>query len=98
MKVKRWLESKNIDFEMQKTFKDLKDKKPLRFDFYLPKYNYCIEVDGSQPDEIVPFSYDGMSRKEYLKSEKALEKLNSTKLHDKMKEEYCNNKNIKLIR
>lgn len=39
-----------------------------------------------------------MSRKEYLKSEKALEKLNSTKLHDKMKEEYCNNKNIKLIR
>ena len=98
MKVKRWLESKNIDFEMQKTFKDLKDKKPLRFDFYLPKYNYCIEVDGSQHDEIVPFSYDGMSRKEYLKSEKALEKLNSTKLHDKMKEEYCNNKNIKLIR
>lgn len=98
IKVKKWLESKHIDFEMQKKFNDLKDKQFLRFDFYLPKYNCCIEVDGSQHNEIVPFTYNGMLREEYFNSNEAFEKLNLVKLHDEMKNQYCIKNNIKLIR
>lgn len=35
----------NIYYETQKTYKDLigDNAVPLRFDFYLPEYNCCIE-------------------------------------------------------
>lgn len=32
----------------QKTFEDLRSRKPLRFDFFLPAFNVLIEVDGEQ--------------------------------------------------
>lgn len=89
-KVKRWLDSKHIEYIPQYKFKDCKDIRPLPFDFYLPKYNCCIEVDGEQHYKLVPFGSEG---KEELK-----EKLKQRQYHDKIKTEYCQNNNIKLIR
>lgn len=47
-KIQKILEENNIYFETQKTFKDCKDQGNLKFDFYLPNYNCCIEYDGIQ--------------------------------------------------
>lgn len=89
-KAENWLISKHIEYVCQKTFEECRDKRKLPFDFYLPKYNCCIEIDGDQHDKIVNF---GDSTKEEL--EKQFEK---RKLHDKIKNEYCIKNNIKLIR
>ena len=42
------LEFLNIKYEEQKTFEGLKYIGKLRFDFYLPDYNLCIEFQGKQ--------------------------------------------------
>jgi len=42
------LKENNIKFEEQKTFIGCKNKKKLKFDFYLLDYNICIEYDGEQ--------------------------------------------------
>ena len=44
--VMKFLHSKHIDFEMQKTFSSCKRIKALRFDFFIPKYRLLIEVNG----------------------------------------------------
>lgn len=46
--IEECLKSLKIIYKTQYTFKDcLSNKnKPLRFDFYLPDYNCCIEYDG----------------------------------------------------
>lgn len=86
-KVEVWLKSKHIEYEFQKKFEECKDIRCLPFDFYLPKYNCCIEVDGEQHDELIPFggtvNYD---------------KLNKQQLHDTIKNNFCKDNNIKLIR
>lgn len=46
--IKGWLTEHNIAFETQKTFDDLKLIRPLKFDFYLPKYHILIEYQGIQ--------------------------------------------------
>lgn len=46
--IYNFLYSKNILFEEQINFKKLKSKINLIFDFYIPKYNICIEFDGIQ--------------------------------------------------
>jgi very-short-patch-repair endonuclease len=60
-------------------------KCPLRFDFYLPDYNTCVECDGPQHHHWVP----GIQTKEQFKR---------LKYHDQMKNEYCRKNGIKLIR
>lgn len=46
--VRDFLLKNNIIFEEQKTFPGCRDQLPLRFDFFLPKYNLVIEVQGEQ--------------------------------------------------
>jgi very-short-patch-repair endonuclease len=46
--IKNYLISKNIDFSEQKTFKNLRDKGLLRYDFYIPSKNMLLEFDGEQ--------------------------------------------------
>ena len=46
--IRQYLIKHNIQFIQQYRFKDCKDKLPLPFDFYLPKYNTCIEFQGEQ--------------------------------------------------
>jgi hypothetical protein len=88
-KIRNWLESKNISFIRQHSFKDCygisKKKKPLIFDFYLPEYNICIEYDGEQHFRpIMKFgNVDGYQKCQY---------------NDKIKTEYCIKNNIHLIR
>jgi len=48
-KVALFLKKNNVNFERQKVFNDcrnFKTNRHLKFDFYLPDYNTCIEYDG----------------------------------------------------
>jgi very-short-patch-repair endonuclease len=78
------LEDFNIEYLEQYKFKDCKNKRCLPFDFYLPKYNICIEFDGRQHFEI--FELFGE------------ESFKNTIKNDKIKNKYCSEKGIKLIR
>lgn len=90
--VKRWLDSKHIDYIPQKTFEGcVGDYNNLKFDFYLPKYNLCIEVDGEQHDEIVTFG----GKKHVKDSEEAFKKRQK---YDAIKTQYCKDNNIGLLR
>lgn len=88
-KISQILQSLNIIFEKEKIFKDCINPETntlLRFDFYLPEYNTCIEYDGEQH-----FSYrnTGWGTKENFEK---------TQYRDNIKNQYCKNNNISLIR
>lgn len=83
--IKNYLDTKHIKYIPQKTFKDLKDKKLLSYDFYLPKYNVLIEYQGKQHYESVSFN-----GKDYTDLEKQQH-------HDKMKREYAKKNGYKLL-
>jgi hypothetical protein len=74
-----------IDFIRQKEFDGCIDKKPLPFDFYLPKYNIYLEYDGLQHFEPVEY-WGGIDTLKYIQK------------HDKIKNDFCKNNSIKLIR
>lgn len=88
--ISLFLEENNIDYKFQKGFKDCKDKKVLRFDFYLSKYNIAVEYDGIQHFEPVDFS--GKNKK------LAEERFKEQQIKDNIKTQYCLDNNIKLIR
>lgn len=73
------------EYHHQYIFNDCKFKQPLRFDFYLPQCNCCIEFDGEQHHNIMEW-FGG------------LDGFINTKIRDTIKNEYCKNNNIKLIR
>lgn len=81
------LEYNNEDFEIEKTFPNLTSSKnyKLRFDFYLPKRNTVIEIQGIQHfKEYNNYFYDEDSTNHQLDN-------------DYLKKEYCKNNNLKLI-
>lgn len=84
-KVKLFLDEYKINYIHQKKFEECKNKRPLPFDFYLPEYNICIEVDGEQ------HFYD------YSKFNKRLN-FEERKQNDLMKTNFCVENNIELIR
>ena len=75
----------NIKNIRQYKFKDCKFYKCLPFDFYLPQYNCCIEIDGKQHENIVKW-FGG------------LDGFIDRKIRDTVKDIYCKNNGIKLIR
>lgn len=79
------LKQNNILFEQQKIFKNCFNESSLRFDFYLPDYNTCIEYDGEQHFQSIPL-WGGTE---------ALEK---QQLNDNIKNNFCFTNNIFLIR
>lgn len=81
------LTENNISFTKEKAFVDLFSPKgyPLRYDFYV-KENYLIEFDGQQHFKATE---SGWSDEECLIQ---------NKIHDQIKNEYCFNHNIPLIR
>jgi len=82
------LKENNIVFEQQKTFNDCTNPENtslLRFDFYLPDYNCCIEYDGGQHFKSV----------DYWGGEEEFER---RQLLDSIKDEYCENNGIKMVR
>ena len=85
-KISKFLDQKNIEYVRQKKFDDcigLRYKLP--FDFYLPKYRVAIEFDGKQHFE--PIEHFG-----------GLESYNRLKTNDKIKNDYCEDNFIELIR
>ena len=84
-KVKLFLDKNKIIYKKEHKFNDCRYKLPLPFDFYLPKYNMCIEYDGQQHFEKW---YSGDTD----------EDLNIRKLRDQIKTDYCKNNNINLLR
>ena len=83
--IKKILDLNGIKYIREKKFNDCKHIKELKFDFYLPSYNTCIEYDGKQHFE--PIQYWG-GDKEFKKTQK----------RDKIKSDYCKKNNIKLHR
>ena len=86
--IKDYLESKKCLFESQKSFNNCinpKTNAKLRFDFYLPEYNICIEYDGEQHFNKIDF-FGGE------------EGLKSLKERDQIKNLFCKENDIKLIR
>ena len=83
--VRQWLEKNNIKYEYQKRYDDCKDINTLPFDFYLPTYNLIVEYDDKQHFE--PIEYFG-----------GIEAFNTRVKHDNIKNEYCKNNGISLLR
>jgi hypothetical protein len=78
-KIELYLKNKNILYEKQMIFQNCKNISFLPFDFYLTKYNICIEFDGIQ--HFVPVKYFG-----------GVDNYKIRKKLDKIKNEYCKNK------
>lgn len=72
-----------VNYEREKRFCDCRDKNPLPFDFYIPKFNLLIEYDGEQ---------------HYKPIRNNIEKFRLTQYHDKLKNDYCKSHDIDLLR
>ncbi|MEN8079152.1 hypothetical protein ABFP60_19505 [Clostridioides difficile] len=86
--VSTYLECNGYEYEREKSFDDLvgiKGQNKLRFDFYLPQNNICIEYDGEQ--HYKPVKIFGGE-----------EKLRQQIQNDRIKNNFCKVNNIKLIR
>ena len=84
-KIKEFLDQKSIFYIRESKFKTCINIKELPFDFYLPDYNICIEYDGEL----------------HYRSSKIFggdETLSRIKKNDKIKDNWCLENNIKLIR
>ena len=90
-KIRSFLENNNIDYISQKTFHGCKDKSLLRFDFYLPKYNLCIEYQGKQHRK--PVNLFG----KIPDIKKQLFNFGQQLKRDRIKKEFCDDNNIKLL-
>nr|DAU16926.1 MAG TPA: restriction enzyme [Caudoviricetes sp.] len=84
-KVENILKKLKINYIVEYKFENCKFKRQLPFDFYLPDYNLCIEYDGVQHFEIVKH-FGGFD--DFI----------TRKIKDTIKNVYCNENNIKLIR
>lgn len=86
-KVINYLDENKINYIYQHKFSDCLSSKEklLIFDFFLPEHNLCIEYDGKQHYQ--PIDYFGGD-----------EMLAYQQLHDKIKNNYCKQNNIKLLR
>ncbi len=62
----------------------------FRYDFYLCDYNLIIEYDGEQHYMPVNFGYSDLAKME--------EKLKTVQKYDKLKNKYCEDNNINLLR
>lgn len=82
IKIEQYLIENRHTYIKEFSFKDLGRK---RFDFYLPKENMCIEFDGIQHYEAI--GYFG-----------GIDTLIATQNSDKVKNDYCKQNKIKLIR
>lgn len=91
--IKHWLEENNVSFMYQHKFDNCVNpftRRKLKFDFFLPRYNVAIEFDGLQ--HYRPVRFIGMSAEQ---AEKAFELCNKL---DKIKNDFCKQNKIELIR
>ena len=79
------------NYEREYYYEDLKDIDYLRFDFYLKDFNTLIEYDGE-------FHYKPIIDGKRTTMEMAENQLIIQQKHDQMKNDYCSEHNINLIR
>ena len=89
-KISKCLQELKIDFIREYKFKDCIYRDQLRFDFYIPNYNLLIEYDGQQ--HFFPVDFSGKN------PEKAKEEFELNKIRDSIKNNYCKEHNINLLR
>lgn len=84
-RVARALERLRVSYTREKRFPDCRDKRPLRFDFWLPSLKALVEFDGLQHHE--PYKLFG-----------GAEMFAVTQRRDRIKTAYARKKKIRLIR
>ena len=84
-KIAKYLDKIDVSYYRQHRFGDCRNIRQLPFDFYLPKYRTVIEFDGEQ--HYRPIDYFG-----------GLDSYNRLKEHDGIKNDYCEENYIDLIR
>ena len=86
LSIKNYFDKNNIYYISQYKFDDLLgvNGRNLSYDFYLPNYNTLIEFQGEQHEK--PIKYFG--GEEYFEIQQE---------HDKRKQDYAKNNNIKLL-
>lgn len=82
--VNKYLRGLGVEYNQQQVFADCRYKKPLPFDFYLPKLKIAIEVQGEQHYKPV-LGFGG--EKAFVLQQKK----------DKIKADYCEYVGIKLL-
>lgn len=85
------LDKWHINYESQKRFSDCRDKNPLPFDYYIEDFNIAIEYDGE-------FHYKPVMLGKTLTYEAAYENMINTQKRDNIKNIYCRDHKINLIR
>lgn len=88
--VRHLLTNKDIEFFPQHSLEGCKSIRNLYFDFYLPQHNMCIEYDGRQHFEPVDFGNKGPKY--------AQDNFEEIKFRDNIKNTFCDNKGIQLVR
>lgn len=88
--VSEILDSNNIKYVAQKRFNGCYYKKPLPFDFFIPDSKVCIEYDGEQ--HFFPVNFGGEDSN--FLSERFLKGKN----RDSIKDDFCKNEGITLLR
>lgn len=85
LRVKRYLDSNDIEYIKEKRFDGCVYRYKLPFDFYLPMYDICVEYDGRQHYE--PEKYYG-----------GMDTFNVRLIKDELRNKFCKDNNIKLLR
>lgn len=88
LKIKEYLDEHHIQYEKEKTFDGCVYKNKLRFDYYIPILNCVIEYDGAQHFRPVKFSAHQDADESYSRNV----------IRDKIKNDFCESNNIKIIR
>ena len=90
MRIQQLLEENEIHYIQEYKFKDCVSPKGnlLKFDFYLPEYNIVIEYDGEQHFYLTAFG----------ENKSGEERLKENQEYDNIKNEYCKENGIQLIR
>lgn len=83
--IKSILDKNNIKYQQEHKFSDCINKQELPFDFFIESINTCIEFDGVQ--HYKPVTIFGGDKKYEI-----------TKLNDSIKDKYCIDNNINLVR
>lgn len=83
--VALFLKNRGIFYERQKVFDKCRHKRTVRFDFYVPGRNTCIEYDGRQ--HFFPSEYFG-----------GIDAFNYLKKIDAIKDSFCARSGIGLVR
>lgn len=89
-RVRRFLDMRGIKYVPQMRFDDCRDERVLPFDIYIPSKNMVIEYDGEQ--HFGPVKFGGTN------DEKAESRYLRTVKHDRIKDTYCAEHEINMLR